>query len=283
MYGIGKLRRPTMYQRQWFESGGLAIDKYRRAAGEGAHYLDYHRIFVSLTGQARSVVDLDGRRLFETAIPKYFSAFEPAKSRVTWFGSASKCLNIYQRPEIYDNLINETELGSVELKFQLISNDDTFFRLILATVSELENDDAPDRLLMDCLSNTLAARIIQRARSDGDIKRDRAIDASDESIRLVFEYVNDNIGTSNLSLEELANVAGLSRFHFIRIFRRVAGITPHQYVMKHRVLRARELLLNSKLSLAEVARVAGFGSTSHFSRYFQKITGMTPSEFRQRR
>jgi hypothetical protein len=40
MYGLGKLRRPTMYQRQWFESGGLAIDKYRRAAGEGAHYLD---------------------------------------------------------------------------------------------------------------------------------------------------------------------------------------------------------------------------------------------------
>ncbi|MDP1026879.1 AraC family transcriptional regulator [Sphingomonas sp. KR1UV-12] len=82
------------------------------------------------------------------------------------------------------------------------------------------------------------------------------------------------------TLEALSGQAGLTPSHFCRVFKRATGATPHQYVMKARLDRARDLLGQSDLSVAQVAEMTGFTSQSHFTRAFRQYAGQTPSGWR---
>lgn len=86
-----------------------------------------------------------------------------------------------------------------------------------------------------------------------------------------------------LSLEQLAAAAGLSPFHFSRLFSRLMGLSPHQYLMNRRLQHARRLLSapGGRCSIAHVAIESGFGEQSHLGRLFRRTYGVSPSEFRQ--
>lgn len=86
----------------------------------------------------------------------------------------------------------------------------------------------------------------------------------------------------NLSLTTLAREAGLSPFHFVRVFKQTTGQTPHRYLLERRLERARELLLQRSRSLAEVAIATGFCDQSHLTLHFKRAFGLTPGEFRRR-
>ena len=98
-------------------------------------------------------------------------------------------------------------------------------------------------------------------------------------LRRVIERMR-NLDTE-LSLQVLAKESGYSRVHFSRMFRAATGYAPHNYLLKLRVDRVRELLLSSTLSLTEIALECGFSSHSHLSRVFRQVLGATPSEYRR--
>jgi len=99
------------------------------------------------------------------------------------------------------------------------------------------------------------------------------------TLRLIREYIDANLGKS-VCLDELARLARLSKYHFARSFKQSAGVTPHAYLIKRRVDRARELLSDMSMPLAEVALSAGFSNQSHFTCRFREQIGMTPSSYR---
>ena len=98
-------------------------------------------------------------------------------------------------------------------------------------------------------------------------------------LRRIMAYVDARIG-GPISLDDLANVAGVSRFHFHRQFRKSVGVTPHEYVLRARIERAKGLLTASDLTVGEVSGAVGFADQSHFSNIFRKLTAMTPRSFR---
>lgn len=100
------------------------------------------------------------------------------------------------------------------------------------------------------------------------------------AMRRVIEYVEAHLNRS-IELVELSAVAGLSIFHFARQFKQSAGLTPHHYLVRKRVERARELLAATDLSLSEIAFAVGFSDQSHLTRHFRHTTGTTPGEFRR--
>jgi AraC family transcriptional regulator len=81
------------------------------------------------------------------------------------------------------------------------------------------------------------------------------------------------------SVKELAAIAGLSRFHFIRQFKLAFGVTPMQFVENERMARAQAMLLEGKRSVSEIAMALGYSEHSHFTRRFKAKTGVTPTEF----
>lgn len=104
-----------------------------------------------------------------------------------------------------------------------------------------------------------------------------AMDDGEKSIRLTKKHIRENSATQ-LTLDELADMAGLSKFHFIRLFKKQNGLTPHAYLMRQRVLLARKAMEEGH-SPAEAAFQAGFADQSHLTRKFKAVFGVTPGSF----
>ena len=77
----------------------------------------------------------------------------------------------------------------------------------------------------------------------------------------------------------MATEIDMSRFYFCRLFKQSTGITPYQYLIKCRVDRAKVLLMQRKLSIADVALEVGFSNQSNFTKHFKRLVGVTPQKF----
>ena len=98
----------------------------------------------------------------------------------------------------------------------------------------------------------------------------------------VCSYLSQNC-TENISLDDAADYAGFSRYHFSRLFKEKIGMTFSDYLASCRVERARQLLATTDLSISEVANASGYQEANSFSRLFKTRTGQSPSEYRASR
>lgn len=96
----------------------------------------------------------------------------------------------------------------------------------------------------------------------------------------VISYIEQHYNEP-LKLEDIAGTLFVSTAHLIRIFKKENGCTPHQYLLKYRLLSAAELLKYSELQIKEIAAQVGFSSSSHFSSCFYKRYGCTPMQYQE--
>jgi AraC family transcriptional regulator len=96
----------------------------------------------------------------------------------------------------------------------------------------------------------------------------------------VLTYIDANIG-GPITLANLAATAGLSRMYFARQFRAATGIRPHEYVLRKRIERARQMLAETSDALVDVALSVGFQTQAHFTTVFKRIVGNTPCQWRR--
>lgn len=101
-----------------------------------------------------------------------------------------------------------------------------------------------------------------------------------EKFLFVTNYINEHF-TEDLALEDVASLAGFSKYHFTRLFRQYAGTTFYKYLNQKRIAHAKNLLLDPDLSVTEVALQSGFTSISAFLRMFRLANSCTPTEFRK--
>lgn len=107
----------------------------------------------------------------------------------------------------------------------------------------------------------------------------RGLGRERHTLRQVLRHIDEHL-SENVSLAQLASVAGLSPFHFLRVFRSEVGISPHGYVTQMRIRSARALLRKG-WPIAAAAQEAGFADQSHFTRSFKRLTGVTPGQYRK--
>ncbi len=98
-------------------------------------------------------------------------------------------------------------------------------------------------------------------------------------MKRVNEFIHARI-EEEISLNELAQAAGLSPSHFCSLFRKTLGTTPHQFVLGRRIQHAKTLLSDPSRSILDVALASGFRTHQHFSRIFHRFTGASPSGYR---
>lgn len=97
--------------------------------------------------------------------------------------------------------------------------------------------------------------------------------------RRVFDFVEAHLDQP-LTIEDLADVADLSAYHFARMFRKTVGEAPHKFVLRQRIERAMEMLRDDRASVAEIALATGFSSQAHLTTRFSHFTGLTPAKYR---
>jgi AraC family transcriptional regulator len=148
--------------------------------------------------------------------------------------------------------------------------------IALALQEETQAGAPGGRIFTDSLVTALAVRLLQNyARAPQRAELDPA-PLQPWRLRRVSEYVDAHLD-QDLSLAQLAAVAGFSVSHFKPLFKRATGMAVHQYVIERRVARARELLLTGHQSLSEVALQAGFSHQSHMARWLRRLLDTTPA------
>ncbi len=119
---------------------------------------------------------------------------------------------------------------------------------------------------------------LSRNFASGSTKKSVSEKKSNESIRLAIGYIRAHLN-EKLTIEEIADEIGLSKFHFSREFKKVTGFTVISYINTLRCRNAKKLLAKNEFSVHEIALKCGFENDSYFSKTFKKYSGLLPSEF----
>lgn len=151
--------------------------------------------------------------------------------------------------------------------------------LILALRDEVESGGSGGLLFADSIGMALAIHLLRRYAPE------RAGEPAPRllrpQLRRALDFIAAHLG-DNPSLREIAAAAGLSQFHFARQFKESLGLSPHQFMLRARIERAKYLLAGSNRSLVEVSLVTGFANQSHFTTAFKRLVGVTPKRYRER-
>ena len=169
--------------------------------------------------------------------------------------------------------------GRLEIAPRLQLRDPRIEHVGWALKAELEAGVESDPLYADSLGLALAAHLLRRYAAPVPAPAlGQAL--SRRQLGRVLELIEARLD-QRLTLAELAAAAGLSPSHFKPLFKASTGLAPHQYVIRRRVERARVLLLDGRLPMAQVALDAGFAHQSHMARAMRRILGTTPGALRR--
>jgi AraC family transcriptional regulator len=162
--------------------------------------------------------------------------------------------------------------------------DEVIHQIGLSIISAMTTETAAGRMFAETASTTLAARLLQKHCDSGAYNplEPATLRIDHARLRRVLDHMSANLD-GNITLAQLAQVAGVSVFHFARTFTRAMGVSPSRYISRMRLEKAMAEIAAGKLSLAEIAFKAGFSSQASFTRAFHRATGLTPGEYRTRR
>jgi AraC family transcriptional regulator len=163
---------------------------------------------------------------------------------------------------------------------------DGLIRQIAFTLLDaLREPGAAARVLAETLALSLTARLAQTCRP-GSAAQARALDVrhslDDGRLQRVLAYVEAHL-EEDMGVDDLARVACLSPFHFIRMFGRRMGISPGRYLSRRRLQRAEAMLAAGDMKIGEIALACCFSSQANFTRAFRRATGATPGAYRRSR
>jgi AraC family transcriptional regulator len=167
----------------------------------------------------------------------------------------------------------------VRSRFQV--RDPQIEHIAWALKAEMEAGFITGRVYMDSLASALAARIVgtHSSLSQATNRKGYRGGISRRRLREVLGFMEDNLG-QNLSLRQIAEVAGLSLSHFKMLFRESLGTSPHRYLLRRRIDRATALLRQTRLPISQIASETGFCHQSHLARHMRRMSGVSPRELR---
>jgi AraC family transcriptional regulator len=170
--------------------------------------------------------------------------------------------------------------GEVELRASRKFANPRLSALVAAVHAEMVAGFPSGRLFLDSVEQAMAVALV-----NGHAVRHRPVQLyrgglGSARLRRITELVHAKM-EDDLSLDEMAQSVGLSTAHFARMFRKSTGQTPHQFVLRQRLERAKAMLRAPHARVLDVAVACGFKTQQHFAQVFRDVCGVSPTEYRQ--
>jgi AraC-like DNA-binding protein len=183
-----------------------------------------------------------------------------------------ECLSFFFEPELADTIGEHAEAWQVGAAPPLAE------LMVLGELAQASVEGRSD-IGLDEIGQLIAHRLVEVVSG----KTREAVNVTARDRRRAVETALWIEAHSNLDieLEDVAREAGVSPFHFLRLFAGVLGVTPHQYLVRSRLRHAARMLAEDDKPVTEVAYDAGFGDLSNFVRTFHRAAGASPLKFRQ--
>lgn len=275
------LPRPPILSSHGAKWEGIHVEYHRQPPNEGPkHYFQQHSIGLALNSARISGI-LNGKHY----------ASEPWQSGEIFIGGAgthfqlgtvedSEFIAIALEPTDFNKTVYEsTNSNLTEIIPHWQIYDPLIFGIAWALKTELEAGGINGTLYVDALKNALSMHILHRYCAQKPHLRDFEGGLKPVKLQILINYINDYLNR-DLHIAELANLVQISPYYFSRLFKESIGVTPHNYVTKCRIEKAKQLLKRQDLSIAYIAQQVGFNDQSHFSKTFCKIVGVTPKKYR---
>lgn len=234
-----------------------------------------------LSGRRKdSIVCVDGERPTRfTEIANHFHVV-PAGARFEGYSvpaSPQRFVQVYLDTRA-GNLHPEIDLS--EIAPRLAAVDATLLASARKFEAALLRSDPLDRLYGETLGCALAIELLRWQRGNAVSVQSARGGLSAHNLRRITDYVEEHL-SEELGLVQLAELVGLTPWHFCRAFKRSTGLPPHRFLIQARVERAKRLLsADRSISVTEVALEAGFGGSTQLARAFRTTVGLSPREYR---
>lgn len=184
-------------------------------------------------------------------------------------------------PQLISTIAHETvPSDKIELLPTFAKPDPLIQHLALNLKTALDSDNY-DRLYAESLFHTLSMHLLRHYTTRQFAFKKYTGGLPPYKLRQAINYINDNLD-QKIKLDDVAKLIDISQYYFCHLFKESTGITPYQYVIKQRIEKARELIKQSKLPLAEIAFECGFSSQSQMTQHFRRSVGVTPKVYRDR-
>jgi AraC family transcriptional regulator len=203
--------------------------------------------------------------------PKY------APTTYQWTGSPV-CAAVSISPSMLSNLIHEignTDPTHVELIESFNFHDPAIEYLCRSLVNEVQTAELGGQMFAELLGQGLGVLLLRKYSTLSLVRTMPVQKLTPSQLRAVDEYIDAHL-EKRITLAELGAFVNLSASYFAKLFKASTGIAPHQYVIKWRIERAKGLLLEGKLTIAEIATKVGFTDQSHLTYHFKRLHGITP-------
>jgi len=172
------------------------------------------------------------------------------------------------------------ESGSTSLRPRLFFDNPMLWDTALKMKAVVENSSSENQAYFEALGYVLAHEIARLGSGAPTSQPPGRGGLAAWQQRTAAAYIEEHLAES-ISLSTLAQLVRLSPYYFCRTFKQSFGVPPHRYHSNRRIERAKELLMERKQSVTDVAQAMGFGETSSFSAAFRKTTGLTPTKYQR--
>jgi AraC-like DNA-binding protein len=183
-----------------------------------------------------------------------------------------ECLSFFLGPELVE------AIGAQNPAWQIGTAPPLSELMVLGELAQAAADGSSD-IGLDEVGHLIARRFVEVV--DGERRRGPTVTAQDRRRAVETALWLDAQSHREIGLEDAAGQAGVSAYHFLRLFSRVLGVTPHQYLVRSRLRRAARLLADDDRDVTDIAYDVGFGDLSNFVRTFHRAAGVPPNKFRQ--
>lgn len=178
-------------------------------------------------------------------------------------------------------LCESIDLYSLELYPQFPIFDPLIYQIGLALKAELEKNRYSSRLYAESAATFLINHLFQNYAFSKQQEQIITSGLPKYKLQQIIDYILANLDC-NIGLTDLADLAQMSLSHFSRLFKQSTGCSPHQFLIKCRVERAKELLVKSELSIIDITYKVGFANQGHLTNHFKRLLGVTPKVFRDK-
>jgi AraC-like DNA-binding protein len=183
-----------------------------------------------------------------------------------------ECLSFFFEPELIETV------GAEAAAWQVGATPPLPELMVLGELAQAAAQGRSD-IGLDEVGQMIALRLVEVV--TGKTHRNTKLTARDRSRAVEAALWLDAHSSRQIELEDVAAQAGLSPFHFLRLFSSVLGVTPHQYLLRSRLRHAARLLADDGKAVTDIAYDVGFGDLSNFVRTFHRAAGVSPLKFRQ--
>lgn len=262
----------------------ILVEQFQHPPGEGrSHYSDEHAICLSLAPRPVRLLQIKGGKTYAGLYAKGDISITPAK--VPFFARWDRddhYLQIRIASHFIQSVARETidiNPDRLELLSEFQTRDPHIESIGMLLQAELKQENLGERLYIESLANVLAVHLLRQYAApklrlsiyEGGLPQRQVLQ--------VLEYINEHLN-EDIKLADLAQLLGMSQFHFSHLFKQAIGTAPYQYLIQQRVERAKQLLKQTDQSIMDIAFLCGFNSHSHLSKQFRQFTGMTPRAYR---